>query len=281
MPVEEPRFARLARPRAEGSILACLVLSVIAAAAHAQTPTQAPNSGDSPPPAHSADPYAKACAPVTEDGEVRLDRNCLAAMAFNPRFYFDRGDENVSDPLELNGLVEVVFVQGRRGPIWAFAISNSCPGRLNADSQCKGEQLRPLLRAVTIKPPDRQPKPRMPFPRSEAGMRGFLDRYLDWREADLRTCPHALDALTALNDVPWQVFDEGELALLAGREPSEIVVTADGDTVVVKASGFVAAHAARDGGEPGGAGAWAKTMRAAVEPCLKPTQASAPWSTGG
>jgi hypothetical protein len=247
-----------------------LVAALISGVAGAGNET-APSSGQ-------PDRFSKACGLVADGDKLWLDRACMRAMAFDPEAYFGSNDGAEQDPLAPSGLVDAVFLRALHGPGWAFAIANGCPGLAEADPTCKSDQRRPLLRAVTIKPPEEIPAAYNRSPKSEAEMRGLLNAVMNWREADLRTCPGAVEALLALDDVRWQPFDEADQALITGQSPAQLLVIADPDTISVRAGGVMNAHAAHDMGQPGGAGAWAMTMRAVVEPCLKPTGAPPPWS---
>jgi hypothetical protein len=225
---------------------------------------------------------------VEKDGQSQLDYGCLIAMAFNPKVYFDSDARTDHDPLLPNGFADAVLVQ--RNPVWAFAISDRYPCFIGGDAPCKPGEDQLLLRAVTWKrPSERATEPSAESVNSRKAMRAYADSVLDWREADLRACPKALEAFLALEEVQWQPFGYAELAQAAGllekaKDAENIIVASDyhPETFVVrvreKNADPAVAVAVRDGGEVGGAGAWAKKMLAVAEPCLKPTAAPAPWN---
>lgn len=223
---------------------------------------------------------AAACQLVRiDDTHTVLDRRCRGVLAFDTRAYFGAGtiDDDRESP---GGLVDAHYNQSFRGPIWAFAIDNACPGIRDAGGGCRPDDRRLLLRAVTMDRAAKRPPEWVGVsPRSASDMRRFLDAVADWREADLRACPGALKTLNRLSAIPLPAFDDQTRRLIEGRSQTrEIIVTADPDSVWVRAGTLEYGFATQDMGQPGTVGAWAKQMLDVVRSCLKPTSAPAPWA---
>lgn len=224
---------------------------------------------------------AAACQLVKrDDGHMTLDRRCIEALAFDTRAYFGAGtiDEDVYSPA---GIVDASDYQAFRGPVWAFAIDQACPGRPSFDPSCPIEQSRLLMRAVTIDKVTERPREWVGvWPKAANELRRFLDAVANWREADLRSCPGAAKTLTSLGDFRLPAFDDRTRRLIAGQPPrlEDVVVIADGDTIAVRGGAGMSTFHTSDKGQAGSVGNWAARMMDIARPCLKPTSAPAPWT---
>jgi hypothetical protein len=225
-------------------------------------------------------------------------------LLFNTDIYFDdvpvpagedaKANEEPWDPEialghQTRNLVDVVHSVALRryGGGWAFAVEMVCE---------KSSECAPKLRMVSFRRPDevtedaqRGAVSLLPISREEVAAE--LRIIAKWEEADLRSCKGALDQLLMLpaqNGTP--LWNPGYVKWLKGRAPKEkdeIIVTADGSGVLIRASG-------RDDPENvralvgdvnivysqwnGGAGmGWALEMAEKVRPCLKPATSPAPW----
>jgi hypothetical protein len=242
-----------------------------------------------PTPSPPADPDAPTRAPATtaacgqakdEDGHRRLNRDCLIALAFDPKTYFETDAFGRGDALRPGGVVDAVYIAGRGGPRWAFAIDTVCDPA--GAPSCQADQFRLVLRAVTIDrvgrtPPEWIGRP----PQTEAEMRRFLAAGANWREADLRSGPGATKALLSLEDVPTRPFDDWTRGVITGLAPDQVVVIADANTIRVRAGGVMGGVAFHDTGGADGAGDWAQRMLEVAKPCLKPAAVPAPWELPG
>lgn len=190
-------------------------------------------------------------------------------------------------------LVDAVYMIAlRRHGGWAFAVKLVCPpGEAQTDAQCA-----PKLRMVRPrKPQELSPQDlkiaRTMLPTTREEVAAFLRLAVRWDEADLRSCEGALNQLLALPAQRGrQLWHPGYVGWLKGRvpkRPEEMIVTADGSGVYVRARSVSDPSALRPGLGAvdvvysqwnGGEGmAWALDMAKVVQPCLKPATAPAPW----
>lgn len=207
-------------------------------------------------------------------------------LLFNTDRYFQDGDRGRDRQITAN-LIDVTIYQGRgyQEPALAFAVEMVCPA--GAVAPDKRESCRPVLRMVS-------PRSGKDHDWSTPKTRGALAKRLiaafEWREADLRSCPAAMDRLLSFTGVSSALWPDGYLAWLKGEEPQPagdiIVIHADGPTVSLRARAQthpletdamqgLAGYFARQSSGP--AYRWAFAMRDVVEPCLKPGTAVTPW----
>ena len=185
----------------------------------------------------------------------------IDALAFNPSLYFE--DERQPRPL---AYVDATQRPGRWEELvrWAFAIERGCPGMLSGWREtCR----RLMIRVVSTRPTwNPYLAPNSP---AREDLSPFLDANLDWREADIDACPGAMATLNALGAVRsgWKLDERGYI--IAGAP-------ADAVTVSAVSNGFATYTATEFEGE-GETSAWAQRMLALVQPCLKPSNAPAPW----
>jgi len=186
-------------------------------------------------------------------------------------------------------LVDAVYtVALRRFSLgWAFAIDFVCP----ADRRDTPAQCRPVLRTVRIGAMNRDaaqaPQWRDFLPVSRAETARLVASEGLWREADLRSCPGAMKHLLTLPAQRGQVWDRDTLDRLTGHgraSPDDIVVTADGDGVLLRVRGAAGTDFQANGISVvyrqwnGGDGyVWAKRMADIVQPCLVAPRVAPPW----
>ncbi len=212
----------------------------------------------------------------TEAADVKQARyiGCMTdALAFDPGRYFRTADDtdNIDAP---GGIVDARHSGGRgAGSSWSFAIDMSCPGSVAFPSPCKDAE-RLVMRVVNLRRLSAFP-PR-PSDATTAAIKAYLDALLEWREADLRTCPSAARTLLSLEHARWFTFDDWDRANIVG-EDGEIIVPGDGPGTVVRARGFSGNFVSQDWSDEGAASAWAKRMMEVAAPCLRPSAAAAPW----
>ena len=212
-----------------------------------------------------------------EDVHVRQTRYVLCmtdALGFDPGLYFQTtdGTDNVNAP---GGIVDARHSSGRgAGPPWSFAIDMSCPGSVAFPAPCNTGSERLVIRIVS--PRRLSAFPPWPSDASTPAVKAYLAALLEWREADIRTCPHAVRTLLSLEQARWFAFDQWDRANIVGGA-GYVVVPGDGPSTVVRARGFSGNFVSQDWSDEGAASAWAKRMMQVVAPCLKPSAASAPW----
>jgi hypothetical protein len=203
----------------------------------------------------------------------------------------NEGDE-VSDYATTN-LVDAVYriALRRYGAGWAFAVDMVCPAD-SADS----DDCAPKLRMVQFRTKDEIPsetrsrlKDLLPTSPAEAAVE--FQAIAKWEEADLRACPGAMRQLLKFPAQRGATFwHPGFVRRLKGGtfvRPDELIVTADGSGVLVRARGMPDPASGRlsvGGGYAiysqwnGGEGmAWALDMAEVVKPCLKPAPGPTPW----
>jgi hypothetical protein len=208
-------------------------------------------AADAPPTASAAaEAGCRKAADPSDADDIRQARyiGCMTdALAFDPGLYFRTEDDtdNVNAP---GGIVDARHSGGRAGPSWSFAIDRSCP------------------RSIAPRPGDG----------STPAIKAYLAATLDWREADIRTCPNAARTLLSLERARWFAFDDWDRASIVGGQ-AELVVPGDGPGAVVRARGLAGNFVSQDWSDEGAASAWAKRMMEVVGPCLKPSPAPAPW----
>lgn len=221
-------------------------------------------------------------------------------LLYGTDFYFHSPDKDQTFDIDrrIDGpspnLVDAVYQVARikYGGGWAFAVDMVCTGdRPKALQSCA-----PKLRLVSARKPDEiDPETRkrldslLPTTRAEVAFQ--LGATFRWDEADLRSCTGAIDQLLAFPAQSGTSIWHPRYALWLRGHPvkrsDEIVVTADGDGVSIRASGV------GDPGAPisatgksqvvyeqwnGGAGYdWALKMAKVVQPCLRPATSPTPW----
>ena len=222
------------------------------------------------------------------------------SLLYNTDFYFQTPETDrdffaaTRTESHSPNLVDVVYKVALRryGAGWAFAVDMVCSGsRLEAPQSCA-----PKLRMVTFRKAneidpalEEQLKNQLATSPDEVAME--LRASAKWEEADLRSCKGAVDQLLAF---PGQkakpIWHPVYAEWLRGRipnTPDEIVVTADGDGVTIRATPAgdprakqVANHDSQVVLEEwnGGDGYdWALEMAKVVRPCLRPATSPAPW----
>jgi hypothetical protein len=215
------------------------------------------------------------------------------ALLFDRDLYFHDGWRPGRE-VQTTNLVDAHYSVALRrfGAGWAFAVEMECPVRV-AGSASDPNACRPLLRMVSAKPQD-SPAPAWLenfLPKSREEVARVLEATFDWREADLRACPAALKQLTDFPKVAGAIWPQPYLRWLDGAAvapPDNIAVTADGDAVSLRAAARSDPASPRalagqtgyaaDQYNGGDAYDWAIAMHGAVEPCLKPATAPAPWT---
>ena len=202
---------------------------------------------------------------------------CVEALAFDPTIYF--GDEFYDgDPIDpFPNSVDARFWDPFNGIEWAFAIDYTCSQRANV---C-GEP-HYLLRMISGRARNETPREgEYRAPQSKADAQRLLTETVKWQEADLNTCPGGLDHLRTLAATKWMPFPVWDYDIMRGNpgDPvEEIIITADGFTVEVRARTTTRSIAARDKGDEDAPGGWAIAMYELVQPCLKPSTAAPPWT---
>lgn len=233
----------------------------------------------------------------------------LDNLMFNTNFFFsdlapeidmaaiDEKNWSRSDMLgvETPNLVDAAyFVALRRySHGWAFAVDMVCV------EQGKPNPLRcaPKLRMTSFLAKgehDEAAFARLKYllPTSEAEVALTLQTTAKWQEADLRTCPGAMKQLLALpaqrGEPIWHPRYSDFLQGEQPKEPDELIITADGAGVYVRASGrgdpsngrlseHRGTHVVYSQWNGGTGMAWALKMASVVQPCLKPATVPAPW----
>ena len=248
-----------------------LGLALFAVAPAPQAATPQPEAASA-----TADATCKKAPEPAGDGEVQQGRyvSCMIGeLGFDPGLYF-RTTVDTDDASAPGGIVDARHAGGRGGPSWSFAIDVSCPGSVAFPAPCKEEAARLVIRVVSLRRPGAFPS--RPEDGSPPAIRAYLDAMLDWREADIKTCPNAARTLLSLERARWFVFDDWDRAAIVGGQ-ADVVVPGDGPSTVVRARGFASNYVAQDWSDAGAASAWAKRMMKVVESCLTPSSAPAPW----
>ncbi len=168
---------------------------------------------------------------------------------------------------------------------WAFAVQKLCDTDMKRVQRC-----RTVLRMISprpsseISPEDRHTVDAL-YPTNPEEVARELSITANWREADLGQCAGAVEHLLSFpgyGEKLWTAQDVRDIrgipkTLSKDAESDEIVITADGDGVFLRASGSdgrIVVYSEANGGE---AYDWAKEMAVIVEPCLKPSAALPPW----
>jgi hypothetical protein len=215
-------------------------------------------------------------------------------LLFDRDLYFHDGWSPGREAQPTTNLVDAHYSIALRrfGAGWAFAVEMDCPARA-AGTAPDPNACRPLLRIVSAKPKDSPPPAWLEnfLPKSREEVARVLEATFDWREADLRECTAALRQLTDFPKVAAAIWPQPYLDWLGGGEVAAsdtIAVTADGDAVSLRAAArddpsFPHGLAGQTGYSAeqyngGAAYDWAIALHDAVEPCLKPAAAPAPWS---
>lgn len=218
-------------------------------------------------------------------------------LIFNVNYYFeppqlyDDDFEYTLDSFETPNLVDVQYYHSFTNG-WAFAIDMVCLKHTNANNE--DESCEPVIREVSFDPKEIKVKElsdQISLPTSLEDTAKNLIPLVMWREANLRSCIGAIDHL--VNFPPqnkhaiWHKKYEWWLYGKTPRSPDEIIITADGDGVLVRAQskddpesktsyedGQYVTYYQSNGGRGYD---WAKKMYKLVEPCLNASNATPPW----
>ncbi|WP_326525869.1 hypothetical protein [Sphingomonas sp.] len=211
---------------------------------------------------------AAASAPQ-ERGVIDVRRE-VTALAFDPARFFDAGPD----------LVRIAY----RGddydwPVWSIAIRTGClPGA--AREGCGERRIARMVRAALPQGAERPRQRGVALvtnvagrkPADVAAVAAALDTAkVEWVEADLTTCPGALEALASASDTRW--VPDG----LAPAPSQDIMIVLHADRIRVEFPDHLRS-ATYDGWiAPGSPAEWANRFATLVEPCWKPAAAPPPW----
>jgi len=216
------------------------------------------------------------------------------SLLWDVNLYFAQDAPALPDPAQIDlslphtdrlgyqtpNLVDAVYSIARR-PYggWAFAIDRDAQMRM----------VRPRLKREIDPAAEQRFASWLPTSLAEAAEP--LSAFYIFEEADLTQCKGAIAQLRAF---PMQrgapLWSERELGWEPGKKRPDsdvIIVTADGDSVFVRARGVPdqggagrsvgAASVVIDQSNGGKGYDWAKAMAEAARPCLKPSAAPPPW----
>lgn len=210
-----------------------------------------------------------AMAGPQERGVVDVRRD-VTDLAFDPARFFDAGPD----------LVRMAYRGDDHGwPVWSIAIRTGClPG---APREGCGE--RRLARMVRARLPQGAERPRQRGvalvtditgrkPADAAAVAAALDTAgVEWLEADLATCPGALEALAGAGNTRW--VPDG----IAPAPGQDIAIVLHADRIRVEFPDHLRA-ATYDGWiAPGSPAEWANRFARLIEPCWKTAAAPPPW----
>jgi hypothetical protein len=205
-------------------------------------------------------------------------RPMVIAVAFDPTTYFPSihaGDRSV---------VRIVYTGDDYGwPVYAIAVAEGCVDQEDRNSDACATRLR--ARMVRSPAPADIQRPRQrglhllgllveTGATDPASIRATLsDVGTEWLEADLRTCPGAVDALRRLTEAGWPpppLIDQTVEAYVSG-----LVMHAD--FVRVEVQHFARRTTYHGWIADGSPAAWAVAFAGGLEPCWRPASGPAPW----
>jgi hypothetical protein len=235
------------------------------------------------------------------------------ALGHNPDLFFntydssDDPDDEDFDPRQGPfSMLDIHYeIALRRYSGWTLAINMECPETKAKDWR---KQCRPLLRMskpIYFDPADPETSKKYkalnakleargrPISQAEAAEDYQITQ--SWIEADLSTCKGALSHLRKFPGLTQKLWATEYLNWLDGSnmpndkedDERDIIVTADGDGFVIRATGranpsnFGIARTSTDitisESNGGNNYDWAKELALVVEPCMKPATVPAPW----
>lgn len=197
-------------------------------------------------------------------------------LAFDPATYF-------RSEYKLGYMVTIAATgDDYEWPLYSVAVFEGCEdGERGTLDACSSKLTARMVRAPT--PPvmarERERGSRLIFQLAaskkltKAAIGSQLTRLgLEWKEANLRSCPPALAVLEAADRLSWV---PSELSHPTPKNELSLVIHSDSTKVIFRSYGRVSIY---DGYKAEGTPAeWADKFAAAVEGCWRPSQAPRPW----
>jgi hypothetical protein len=217
-------------------------------------------------------------AQQNEESPTYKVRDLVHELAFDPTKFFP------SPYTEDRSVVRIVYSGDDYGwPVYAIALAEGC---VDDEDPRLGEcSLRLRARMVRAPAPPELVRPRHRGTYLVGGLvnRGATSREqvrasltelgVEWGEADLRTCPGALAALSRSTGAVWVP------ERIANPTPEDGVLNLvlHADTVQVESQQYRRVSVYEGWIEEGSPAAWAVDLASTLEPCWRPAELPAPW----
>lgn len=198
-------------------------------------------------------------------------RDRVDAIAFDPYGLFAWGPTNLLN-IRYRG-------DDWRWPVYSIAIQNGCESDQAPRPACRERRIARMVRAPigprgTERPrwrgADLVSRIRASGATSDDAIKDQLDKAgIEWLEADLQTCPGAMEMLRRAEDVRW-----------GPRQPpkrDDIVITLHADTIEVGFDVFDGRVTWSGPMHDGTPARWAHDFATLLEPCWRPGTAPTPW----
>lgn len=216
---------------------------------------------------------------VAEDSPTAMDvREWVRQAAFDPATYFP-------SPYITDHSTVRIAVSARYGwHSYSIAIAPNCvDGETIPTHDCLGN-----LRARMVRAPKPVPSETYDVYSSELINRMADTRIqvlqdvkhvlrgveLEWVEADLRTCPGAVDALAQSADADWVPSPVSNPTAENGFP----AIVLHPDDIMVEIQQYARLTSYRGWSAEGSPAAWAREMASVLESCWRPATVAAPWS---
>lgn len=210
--------------------------------------------------------------------QVAETREAVRQIAFDPSRYFP------SLYVRDSSIIRISYTgDDYRWPVYSIAVSFGCiDGEKARDHDC-GSRLRARMVRAPAAPGLARLRQRgahliEQVVRRGAVSPGQISAALDalgpeWLEADLQTCPNAVDVLEQSREAAWAPDEVA--APLSGSREVELVLHAD--IVRVELQQYARRTTYEGWLADGSPGAWAERLSAVLEPCWRPAAAPTPW----
>lgn len=212
---------------------------------------------------------------------------------FNTHSFFEdyiSGTGNANQTSSTHNLIDARYSRSFSGyrADWVFAIDMVCPQSFDFRNPMP-KNCAPKLRMIKPKK-DADNLDLRKLPTTLHEYANLAGNYWQWEEADIRSCNGALKHLLHFPEPETTLlWGENYRNWIAGKSftPSEGTMVLDGDKILLRArigenpiANSLRAHSEQiifHNPNGGRAYLWAKSMVEIVEPCLKPSEAPAPW----
>lgn len=217
-----------------------------------------------------------------QTASVSETRATVREMAFDPALYFP--SRYVAD----RAMIKITYTGDDYGwPVYAIAVAEGCVDREDVQQDNCTSRLRARMVRAPAPVDLTRPRQRGAYLIGEIVAKGAVtadqirtaltEISPEWVEADLRTCPGAMDVLKRSSEAVWVPEAVAEPDSDAGYV--EIILHAD--IIEVELRQYARRASYRGWIAEDSPAAWAESLAAVLEPCWGPASVAAPWFKDG
>lgn len=203
-------------------------------------------------------------------------------MAFDPARYFS--SRYVTD----SSMIKITYTGDDYGwPVYAIAVAEGCVDREDVQQDNCTSRLRARMVRAPAPPDLTRPRQRGSYLIGEIVAKGAVsfdqirttlsEINPEWVEADLRTCPGAMDALKRSSEAVWVP----EAVAEPDSDDGFVEIILHADIIEVELRQYARRASYRGWITEDSPAAWAENLAAVLEPCWGAARVAAPWLRDG